>query len=69
MTFPVILPDRPGRMRLGAIVLPEWLWDEAERQGLDLTGYVKEQRLASYDANIIERRRLLPASPNSLWRL
>ena len=57
MTFPVILPDKPARVLRGDIVLPEWLYDAAEMQGLDLTGYVKERPLASYDANIIERRR------------
>jgi hypothetical protein len=46
-----------ARMRLGSIVLPAWLWDEAERRGLDLSGYVKERRLGSYDADIIEGRR------------
>jgi len=53
----VILPDRPARTIAGRIVIPAHLWDAAEAAGLDLTGYIKERPLGSYDANIVERRR------------
>ena len=51
----VILPDGPVRSD-GLVVLPEHLWDAAEMAGLDLTGYVRAQPLATYDRNIIPRR-------------
>lgn len=69
MTLPVILPDRPLTkparrllQRLGdadfdsVIVLPEWLYDAAEAQGLNLTGYVLQQRLPVYESTIVERK-------------
>lgn len=60
MTLPVILPDRPfprsTRRPLPLIVLPEWLYDEAKAQGLDLSGYCRRQKLPVYESTIIERR-------------
>ena len=37
--------------RLGQVVLPQWIYDRAKAEGVDLSGYVRQERIPVQSVN------------------
>lgn len=53
------MKDLPKRPAMGAVIVPEAIYDEAKRRGLDLTGFLRAEACPMIEHGVIEGLRFV----------